>query len=55
MSVNYEVRYLLLSVLVIVTNETDGQILGSKLKTPCKKYKCELIKCTSTGNIFVQI
>jgi len=49
-----EVRSLLSSLFIVLTNETDGIDQNSGQNTPCEIHKQSLIKATSTGFIEFQ-
>lgn len=49
-----EIRSLLLSLFIVITNETDGEDLDTKKETPCEQQKNILIQAASTGIIDFQ-
>lgn len=40
---------MLLTLFVVLSNETDGVNISNNLDTPCEKYKKKLLHATSTG------
>lgn len=44
-----DVRSMLLTLFVVLSNETDGVKISNNLDTPCEKYKKKLLHATSTG------
>jgi len=40
---------MLLSLFVVITNETAGNNIHTHEETPCEKHKKIIIKATSTG------
>lgn len=45
----YDIRAMLLTLFVVITNETDGVNIYTKLETPCEQHKTRLLQATSTG------
>jgi len=44
-----DLRKILISLFIVITNETDGYDINTRLATPCESHKKELINFTSTG------
>lgn len=46
-----DLEHIVLSLFVVLTNETDGYDTSSNMETPCEKHKKKLIEYTSTGKL----
>jgi len=46
-----DLEHIVLSLFIVLTNETDGFDISSNMETPCGKHKKKLIEYTSTGKL----
>lgn len=44
-----DIRAMLLTLFIVITNETDGVNINTELETPCEQHKNRLLHTTSTG------
>lgn len=46
-----DLEHIVLSLFIVLTNETDGFDISSNMETPCEKHKKKLIEYTSTSKL----